>query len=61
MIRNLFLSAFRSLKKDKFFSFLNIAGLAIGMSVFLLVGLYVQFEKRYEAFIPIIKISIAFP
>ena len=52
MIRNLFLSALRSLKKDKFFSFLNIAGLAMGMSVFLLIGLYVQFEKSYEAFIP---------
>src|SRR5688572_22098721 len=52
MIRNLFLTAFRSLKKDKFFSFLNITGLAIGMSVFLLIGLYVQFEKSYETFIP---------
>ena len=52
MIRNHFLTAFRSLKKDKFFSFLNITGLAIGMSVFLLIGLYVQFEKSYEAFIP---------
>ena len=52
MIRNLFLSALRSLKKDKLFSVLNIAGLAMGMSVFLLIGLYVQFEKSYEAFIP---------
>jgi putative ABC transport system permease protein len=48
MIRNLFLTAFRSLKKNKFFSFLNILGLSIGMGVFLIISLYVQFEKSYE-------------
>src|SRR5678809_883905 len=52
MIRNLLLSAFRSLKKNKFFSLLNISGLAIGMAVFLLIAQYVQFEKSYENFIP---------
>lgn len=52
MIRNLFLTAFRSLKKNKFFSFLNIAGLAIGMTVFLLIAQYVRFEQSYENFIP---------
>jgi putative ABC transport system permease protein len=52
MIRNLFLTALRSLKKNKFFSFLNIAGLAIGMTVFLLIAQYVRFEQRYEDFIP---------
>ncbi len=52
MIRNLFLTAFRSLKKNKFFSFLNIVGLAIGMAVFLLIAQYVRFEKSYENFIP---------
>lgn len=52
MLRNLILSAFRALKKDKFFSFLNIIGLSIGMGVFLLIALYVKFEHSYEAFIP---------
>src|SRR5688572_6129353 len=52
MIRNLFLTALRSLKKNKFFSFLNIAGLAIGMAVFLLIAQYVHFERSYENFIP---------
>ncbi len=52
MIRNLFLTAFRSLKKNKFFSILNIGGLSIGMAVFLIIALYVQFEKSYEDFIP---------
>lgn len=52
MIRNLLLTAFRSLKKNKFFSLLNIVGLGIGMAVFLLIGLYVKFERSYEDFIP---------
>jgi putative ABC transport system permease protein len=52
MIRNLFLTALRSLKKNKFFSFLNIIGLAIGMAVFLMIAQYVYFEKSYEDFIP---------
>jgi putative ABC transport system permease protein len=50
MLRNLLLTAVRSLKKNKFFSFLNISGLAIGMSVFLLILLYVKTERSYEAF-----------
>ncbi|MEQ8364043.1 MAG: ABC transporter permease [Cyclobacteriaceae bacterium] len=51
MIRNLLLTALRSLTKNKFFSGLNILGLAIGMSVFLLITLYVKFETSYENFI----------
>ena len=52
MIKNLLLTALRSLKKNKFFSLLNITGLAIGMAVFLLIAQYVRFEKSYESFIP---------
>jgi len=52
MIQNLFLAAFRNLKKNKFFSFLNILGLAVGMAVFLLIAQYVKFERSYENFVP---------
>lgn len=52
MIKNLILTSFRSLGKNKFFSTLNILGLAIGMSVFLLIAQYVKFETSYEDFIP---------
>ena len=52
MLRNLLLTAFRSLKKNKFFSFLNMVGLGIGMAVFLLIALYVRFERSYENFVP---------
>lgn len=52
MITNLFLTAWRSLTKNKFFSTLHIVGLAIGMAVFLLIAQYVHFERSYEAFLP---------
>jgi putative ABC transport system permease protein len=52
MLRNLFLTAVRSLAKNKFFSFLNVLGLSIGIAVFLLISLYVTFERSYENFIP---------
>jgi len=52
MLRNLITSAWRSLRKNKFFSSLNIAGLAVGMAVFLLIAQYVHFERSYENFIP---------
>ncbi len=51
MIRNLLLTALRSLKKNKFFSILNILGLAIGLAVFLLIAQYVKFERSYEDFV----------
>ncbi|HEY6977237.1 MAG TPA: ABC transporter permease [Chitinophagaceae bacterium] len=52
MIQNLLLTAYRNLWKNKFFSFLNILGLAVGMAVFLLIAQYVRFERSYENFIP---------
>jgi putative ABC transport system permease protein len=52
MIRNLLVTALRNLTTNKFFSSLNILGLAIGMAVFLLIAQYVHFERSYENFIP---------
>ncbi len=52
MIKNYLRIAFRSLLKHKFYSFINIFGLAVGMAVFLLIALYVRFERSYEDFIP---------
>jgi putative ABC transport system permease protein len=52
MIRNLLVTALRNLRKNKFFSALNILGLGIGMAVFLLIAQYVHFERSYENFIP---------
>jgi putative ABC transport system permease protein len=49
----MFLKTFvRTFKKNRFFSLLNIFGLALGMSVFLLIALYIKFESSYENFNP---------
>ena len=49
----MFLKTFiRSFKKNKFFSILNILGLALGMAVFLFIAMYVKFETSYEDFNP---------
>lgn len=44
--------AYRNFTKNKFFSILNVLGLATGMAVFLLIAQYVAFERSYEDFVP---------
>ncbi|QHT72182.1 FtsX-like permease family protein [Rhodocytophaga rosea] len=48
MIRNYIIIAFRYLIKNKGYSFLNIGGLAIGMAVSMLIGLWVWNEVSYN-------------
>jgi putative ABC transport system permease protein len=48
MFQNYLKIAVRSLFKDKFFSFLNISGLAIGIACCLLIMTYVSFELSYD-------------
>ncbi|WP_439559106.1 ABC transporter permease [Dyadobacter sp.] len=52
MLRNYLKIAFRSLWKYKTNSFISIAGLAIGISCFLLLATYVLHELRYDRFQP---------
>jgi putative ABC transport system permease protein len=42
----------RSLSRHKLYAALNIGGLAVGIAVFLILGLYVRFETGYESWIP---------
>ncbi len=48
MIRNNLKVAWRSLKRQPFFTFLNIFGLAIGMAGGLLIGLYIYDEMSFD-------------
>ncbi|MGE5944261.1 MAG: ABC transporter permease [Flavobacteriales bacterium] len=48
MIKNYFKIAWRSLKKQPFFTFLNTFGLAIGMAGGLLISLYIYDELSYD-------------
>src|ERR1022692_71573 len=50
MLKNYFKTAWRNLRKNKVFSFINIAGLAIGMAACLLILQYVNFELSYDQF-----------
>lgn len=48
MIQNYFKIAFRNLAKNKGYGFINIAGLAMGMSVAILIGLWIYDEVTYD-------------
>ncbi|MGD9346299.1 MAG: ABC transporter permease [Candidatus Aminicenantes bacterium] len=50
MIRNYIKLALRSLQKHKAYSFINISGLAIGMSCCILILLYVADELSYDTY-----------
>ena len=50
MIGNYFKIAFRQLLKNKMFSFINIIGLSLGITVCIVVALFVQREKSVDAF-----------
>src|SRR3954470_19810724 len=50
MFKNYFKTAWRNLTKNKTFSLINIAGLAIGMAACLLILQYVSFELSYDRF-----------
>ena len=52
MLKNYFLVAYRNLVRHKGFSFLNIAGLALGLTACLLIGLFVHDELQFDKFLP---------
>jgi len=50
MFKNYLKIALRILKRYKAYSFINIAGLAIGLACCLLILLYVQYERSYDRY-----------
>jgi putative ABC transport system permease protein len=50
MLRNYLKIAFRNLLKHKGFTFINIAGLSLGLTSFLVIALYVTDELGYDRF-----------
>ncbi|KAA9339215.1 FtsX-like permease family protein [Hymenobacter busanensis] len=52
MLKNYLLVAYRNLLRHKGFSFINIAGLALGITACLLIGLFVADELQYDRFMP---------
>src|SRR5690349_10271531 len=52
MFRNYLITAWRSILKNKAYSALNILGLATGMGVALIIGLWVYYQCSYDKFLP---------
>ncbi len=50
MLKNYLTIAWRNLKQNKGYAFLNIAGLAIGFAACLIIGLYLRHELSYDEF-----------
>ena len=50
MIKNFFINAFRNLRKQRGYVILNIGGLAIGLTSFLFITLYVKNELSFDRF-----------
>lgn len=50
MLRNYLTIAFRNLRKQSFYSLINIAGLAVGVAACLVIVLYVADELQYDKF-----------
>ncbi|MCJ7487444.1 MAG: ABC transporter permease [Candidatus Aminicenantes bacterium] len=50
MIRNYFVTAMRNIARHKVFSLFNIAGLAVGLAIFILAAQYGAFRRSFDAF-----------
>ena len=51
MIKNYFKIALRNLRKNKAFTFINIFGLAIGLTCFMLIAVFVYNELSYDRYL----------
>ena len=52
MFRNYLVIALRNIVRHKLYSFINIAGLAVGLASLILIILYVRDELSYDKWIP---------
>lgn len=52
MFKSLFLIAFRNLKKQKFFSLINIVGLSLGLGIAVVIISFIAFEQSFDTFYP---------
>lgn len=50
MLKNYFTVAWRNLRKNKISSFINIGGLAVGMAVTMLIGLWIRDELSFNKY-----------
>ena len=55
MWRNYWTVAVRALAKNRTYSIINIAGLAIGMAACVMILLYINYEKSYDSWLPDVR------
>ncbi|MBW6460273.1 MAG: ABC transporter permease [Bacteroidales bacterium] len=48
MLKNFLISAIRNLSRNKFYTFLNVLGLSVGLAAFIFILLYVRDELTYD-------------
>ncbi|HTB25616.1 MAG TPA: ABC transporter permease [Puia sp.] len=64
MFRNYLKTAFRSLQRNKSYTFINVAGLAVGIAACLLIFQVIQYENSFDNFHPdkdrIFRVSVHF-
>jgi putative ABC transport system permease protein len=64
MFRNYLKTAFRSLRRNKSYTFINVTGLAVGIAACLLLFLVIQYENSFDNFHPdrdrIYRVSVHF-
>lgn len=50
MLKNYFVIAFRNIRRNKVYSFINMAGLAVGMACFILISLFIGYQLSYDRY-----------
>ncbi|WP_147203346.1 ABC transporter permease [Segetibacter aerophilus] len=50
MFKNYFKTAFRSLTRNRNYAMINIAGLAVGIAVYIMIFMIIQFQTSYDGF-----------
>jgi ABC-type antimicrobial peptide transport system permease subunit len=50
MIKNYYLTAFRNLTRNRSYAFINIAGLALGLAVCMMIFIIIQFHSSFDNF-----------
>src|SRR5688500_13380367 len=50
MLKNYFKVTWRSIRKNTLYSFVNIAGLTVGITSYILIGLFIWNELSYDRF-----------
>ena len=52
MLKNLLLTSVRNLTRNKLYALINLLGLATGIACFVLIALYVRYQRGYDRFVP---------